>query len=87
MTRQDAVVTDMVASMRDHLSMLRAEVDGLRNERDAYANELALCEQDLRHALTRISELCEQLEALRRDWAPIDVVVSRDAARQLGIQP
>lgn len=43
----------------------RERIAQLENERDAYANELALCEQDLRHALTRISELCEQLAALQ----------------------
>lgn len=64
-----ANVFDMVASMRDNLSMLRAEVDGLRNERDAYANELAATEQDLRHALTRIAELCEQLEDIKWRFA------------------
>lgn len=60
-----ARVYDLVAVMRDDITMLRAEIDGLRSERDAYANELAATEQDLRHALTRISELCETIETLR----------------------
>lgn len=47
------------------LDVLREERDFARTERDAYAHELACCEQDLRHALMRISELCEQLETLK----------------------
>lgn len=48
----------------DLVAVLRQDLEFARSERDAYANELACCEQDLRHALVRISELCEQLEAI-----------------------
>lgn len=46
------------------VDVLREDLYHARQERDAYANELALCEQDLRHALTRISELNEQVQRL-----------------------
>ena len=54
-----------LANVVGMVDVLREERDFARTERDAYANELALTEQDLRHALIRISELCEQLEALK----------------------
>ena len=56
---------EVVAWLHDELKETRAELRDVTGQRDAFEHELALCEQDLRHALTRISELCEQLEALK----------------------
>lgn len=60
-----AGVVGMVDVLRQHNVELRAELRDVTGQRDAFEHELALCEQDLRHALTRISELCEQLEGLK----------------------
>ena len=65
MTGKGAVVVQMLDVAQDTIRHLRGELDDVTGQRDAFEHELALCEQDLRHALTRISELCEQLEALK----------------------